>query len=159
MPTPLAKLGLKCTMSLNGGSFASPTWTEVKCVSDFALKAAWDKGEANSRETRIKLALKTMLDLGFTGKLRSTNSGDTNYATIYAALLTDTALDLMILNGPSTQNGVTGFRVSCQVFSANEDQGLGVVVYDEIEFAPTPNADGNYSSVLVTSGSPVFTQF
>lgn len=159
MPTPLAKLGLKCTMSLNGGSFASPTWTEVKSVSDFALKAAWDKGEANSRETRIKLALKTMLDLGFTGKLRSANSNDASYATIYAALLTDAMLDLMILNGPASQNGVTGFRVSCQVFSANEDQGLGVVVYDEIEFAPCPNADGNYSSVLVTGGAPVFTSF
>lgn len=159
MPSPVAKLGIKCKALRNTASYASPTWSPINCISEFSVEAAWDEGEANSRETRIKLAMKTMLALGFTGKLRASNVNDANYTVIIAALLTDTALDLMILNGDETTNGVTGFRVSCQVFSANEDQGTGVVVYDEVRFKPTPNADSNYSSVLVASGAAAFTAF
>lgn len=154
-----AKLGLKCKLYLNTASFGSPTWTAVACVSDFALNAKWDAGEASTRESRMKLWLKTLLDLGFTGKLRASDTGDTSYTTISAALLTDAALDIMVLNGDKTTTGVWGFRAACQVHSANEDQGLGAVVFDDIEFKPAPNTDGNYSSALVTAGAPVFTAF
>jgi hypothetical protein len=159
MPSPAAKLGIKCKFYRNTASYASPTWVAVTCISDASLEAAWDEGEANTRETRIKLAMKTMLALGFTAKLRASDVNDAAYTAIIAALLTDASLDLMILNGLETTTGVTGFRVACQVFSANEDQGLGAVVYDEVRFKPTPNVDSNYSSVLVTAGAAVYTAF
>lgn len=159
MSTPAAKLGLKCKLYLNGGTFGSPTWAAVNCISDFSLAAKWDAGEASTRESRMKLWLKTMLDLGFSGKLRSSNINDTSYTTIAAALLTDATLDILVLNGDKVDTGAWGFRCGVQVHSANEDQGLGAVVFDEIEFKPAPNTDGNYSSALVTAGAAVFTAF
>ncbi len=154
-----AKLGLKCSLLLNTASFASPTWAAVTCISDFAMNAKWDAGEASTRASRMKLWLKTMLDLGFSGKLRASDTGDTSYTTIAAALLTDATVDILVLNGTQTQTGSWGFRAACQVHSANEDQGLGAVVFDDVEFRPAPNADGNHSSALVTAGAPVFTAF
>jgi hypothetical protein len=159
MSSAAAKLGLKCKLYLNTGTYGSPTWSAVNCVSDFTLSAKWDAGEASTRESRMKLWLKTMLDLGFQAKLRNSNSGDTSYTTIAAALLTDATVDLLVLNADDTTNGAWGFRAACQVHSGNEDQGLGAVVFDDIEFKPAPNTDGNYSSALVANGAAVFTAF
>lgn len=157
MASAAAKLGLKCVAYLNSASYATPTWTAVVAVSDWKVSAPWDEGDASTRESRLKLALKTLLGLEISGKLRNSNSGDNNYTTIMAALVTDAQLDMMILNGNENTNGVSGFRASFQVFDGSEDQGLGAVVFDEIKLKPTPNADSNYNSVLVTAGAAVFT--
>ena len=154
-----AKIAIKAKLYRNTGTYGSPTWTELTCISDCSLEAAWDEGEASTRETRMKLALKTMLALGVTCKLRASDSGDAGYTAIIAASVADTQIDILILNGSSTSSSATGFRFTSQVFSANEDQGLGQVVFDEVKFKPTPNSDGNYNSALVTAGSPVFTAF
>jgi hypothetical protein len=129
----------------------------ITCISDFQVAPKWDEADANSRETRLKLAFKTLLGLEVSGKLRSSNVNDATYTTIIAAITGDTQLDLMILNGGSTTNGVTGFRASFQLFDATEDQGLGAVVYDQVVLKPTPNVDGNYNTVLVASGAAAFT--
>lgn len=156
MPSAGAKLGLKAVVYINTATFGSPTWSAVNSVSDLKLSAKWDEAEAATRESRVKLALKTMFGLEVSGKLRDSNSGDTNFLTVIAALLTDAQLDMMILDGGMAVNGVKGFRMAWQVFQGDQDQGLGAVIQNEVSFKPTPNADGNYSTVLVTTGAPVF---
>lgn len=156
MSTPTAKLGLKCKAYRNTNTFASPTWSAINCISDFQVAPKWDEAEASSRETRLKLALKTLLGLEITGKLRASDANDANYTAIVAAITGDQQLDLMILNGASTTDGVTGFRASFQLFDATEDQGLGSVVYDQVVLKPSPNTDGNYFTVLVGSGAPAY---
>ncbi len=157
MASAAAKLGVQCSLYLNTATFGSPTWTKIICVSDFTVTVKWDSAEASTRESRMKLFLKTMMEVGFAGKLRTSDSGDANFTTIYAALLTDETLDILVLNGDKATTGVTGFRASCQLHQANEDQGLGAVVFEDIEFKPAPNTDGNFASALVTAGAPVFT--
>lgn len=152
-----AKIGILAVAYLNTNSYATPTWLAITSISDWKVGAKWDEGDASTRLSRLKLALKTQLGLEISGKLRSANSGDASYSTILAALVTDAQLDMMILNGPSATNGVSGFRADFQVFDGSEDQGLSAVVFDEVTLRPSPNTDGNYNSVLVASSAPVFT--
>lgn len=99
-----------------------------------------------------------MLALEITGKLRSSNTGDTTYTTLKTAFVSDATVDLMILDAAKDQTGATGFRAAFQLFDASQDQGLSVgAVYDEVTFKPAPNTDGNYTTVLITGGAPVFT--
>jgi len=154
MPTK-TQLGVLSKLYVNTATFGTPTWSEVPLVGDCALSAEWDWAEALTRFSRMKLGAKTMLGADVKAKLR-TDLTDANYTTILNALFTDGIVDIMVLNGSSSTNGVRGVRFESQVISGNEDQGTGVVVFDEVTFKPalTGNAP---QSVLVTSGAPVFT--
>lgn len=150
-----AKLGIKCKLYYNTASFVTPTWVEITCVSDFTQSVEWDVAEVLSRLTRIKQGVKTMLGLSWSGKLKVSDT-DAAYQAIMASLVSDGALDVMVLNGDKTATGSIGYRCDVQVNSATEDQGTGVVLYDEIKFTPTPT-NNQPASVLVTAGAPVFT--
>ncbi len=129
------KIGILARAYRNTGSYNSPAWTAMNGFSDLSVNPAWDKADASTRESRVKGGLKTMVDIAITGKYRVSNT-DGNYLALFGAANDDTVLDLLILNGPLDQEGVRGYRMDAQVYSANEDQGLGVALYDEFSFSP-----------------------
>lgn len=142
-------------LNTNSGNFNTPTWTAVPQFSDLNVEAAWDAADANTRESRMKLQAKTLLGAAVSGKLKF-DLTDANIATIMAALLSDNVVDVMCLNGPSNTNGAIGYRFEAQVHQANEDQSLGVAIYEDIKFVPYPTANAK-QSVKVTAASPVYT--
>ena len=157
---PAKKLGILARIYRNtSGNYASPTWTAMNGFSDAALRAAWDKADFSSRESRVKGGVKTQLDLGFTGKYKVSNT-DANYLALWGASFDDSVLDLLILNGPIEDEGVRGVRYDAQIYSAGEDQGLGVALYDEFTIDPyifdnepciaVVGAGGGASSVVYT---------
>lgn len=151
------RLGRDAVLYLNTASFGSPAWSAVANVSDLAVEAAWNEAEAATRESKVVMAAKTQLPLAVTCKLKF-DLTDTSTGTILDALVSDSVVDVMVLNTPSTVNGGRGYRFEAQVFDGSEDQGLGVAVYDAIKFKPYPN--GNLpASAKVASGAPVFTTF
>lgn len=151
-----AYLGRNAKFYLNTGSYGSPTWSEVPNISDLTLNRAWDEGDASTRESAMKQAVKTLLDAAVSGKLKFT-IGDSNTTTILDALDSPTTtIDIMCLNGPQTTNGMKGVRYPAQVTQGNEDQGLGVVLYEDIKFMPTPTANPP-CTVKVVGSAPVFT--
>jgi len=150
-----ARLGIESVLYLNGGTYGSPTWGALTFINDLTVNNQWDKADANSRASRIKQAVKTLLGLSWTGTILVPGETDADYTTIINAMNADTVLDIMVLNGPNTENGVRGYRCDVQVTNATEDQGGGAVLYDQIEFMPTPSTNPP-KSVLVTSGAPVF---
>lgn len=154
MPTGV-RLGRDAVFYLNTATFGSPTWTAIPQISDLAVTAEWDEVEASTRESKMKLKAKTLLGAEVGAKLKAV-PGDTNLGTIIAALFSDAVVDIMVLNGAKDSNGCYGFRFEAQVHSANEDQGLGAAIFDDIKFKPYPTTNAKHS-VLVTTGAPVFT--
>lgn len=152
-----AKLAIKCATYVNSGNFASPTWSEVTCIENWSVNPGWQNAEIKSRATRMILNAKTLMGLTVTGRVLASDSGDANYTAIIAALVNDDTLDVMVLNGSNTTNGVTGYRFEAQVHGGTEDQNPDVVVYDEIELRPAFTGN-NPQSVVVTSGAPVYTE-
>lgn len=149
---PIRK-GITCKFYRNTASYGTPTWAEVHEVSDWKENLDWQKAAAGSRLTRVGQSVKTQLDLSWTGTLK--DDGGTNAEAIKDALLTDQVLDVLILNGPITENGVRGYRTDVQVFSGSNSQGLTEVVYPEIMIAPTPSANAP-KAVKITSGAPTY---
>lgn len=154
----MPRRGIDCVAYLNTSTYGSPTWTPCDFINDFNMTNADDFADANSRASAIKKGVKTRKDLSFSGTLLSPGATNTAYDNIIAALNSSGVLDFMILNGPSTENGVTGWRADFQVTQGNQDQGSEAVLYDEIEIKPYPSANP-VKTVLVVSGAPVFTTF
>lgn len=154
MATPV-RLGRDAVFYLNTNTFSTPTWVAVPQFSDLTVTAEWDQAEASTRESKMKLQAKTLLGAEVGGKLKF-DLTDTSIGTIMDALLSDSVVDVMVLNGGSTTNGVRGFRFEGQVHAANEDQGLGVAIFEDLKIKPYPTANAK-QSVKVTTGAPVFT--
>jgi hypothetical protein len=152
MPVPL--LGIDCKAYLNTGVYATPVWEEVDCISDWSLTPGWAEGDASSRASPVQLTAKTQMTLEIGGKIQASLDG-VSYLALNQAALSRTPLDMMILNGPKTQTGVTGFRADWHVFGGGQDQGLGAVLYDSVTLKPAASANiPKY--VTVTAGAPVF---
>jgi len=111
----MAKIGIKCVLYRNTGTNGSPSWSAVTVIADLTANTTWDKGPADSRSSRIKKSVKTMLGLTFSGTMKKTPD-DANYEAFMNAIIADSVLDLLILDGPSTTNGVRGWRIDVQIF-------------------------------------------
>lgn len=150
------KLGRNAKFYLNTGTFGSPTWAEVPQISDLTMTRAWDSAEAATRESAVKMGVKTLVDLAVSGKFKFV-IGDTNLTAILDALNSPAStVDIMVLNASQTTSGAYGVRYECQVMEGNEDQGLGAAIFDELKFMPTPTTNAP-CTVKVVAGAPVFT--
>lgn len=150
----MAKTGIKCKLYLNTATYGSPTWTEINFISDLSVNAVWDEVDGSVRGSRVKASAKSLLGLELAGKIRASDS-DANYTTIIEAMLSDGALDLMVLNGAKDANGTRGYRADFNVFGASEDQSMGVVVFNDITLKPSISTHLPHA-VVVTAGAPVF---
>lgn len=147
-----SKIAIKAHLCRNTATYGSPTWANCTSVLDAAKNLAWDKGDASSRASRIKLYAKTMAELEVTAKVKICDGAD--YAALYSASLLDTALDMLVLDGPHTVQGSQGVRAHFQVFTANQDQTATNVLYDEFSLSPTP-ADNLPMYALVGEGGAI----
>lgn len=148
-------LGPNAKLYRNAGSYGSPSWTVIGLVSDLSSKGNWDMGEGSTRLSRAKLYAKTMLDIEITGKIRE-DLTDAGYAALAAQLNSDTPIDLLVLDGPSTTNGQRGYRADWHVSTNDQDQGLGTVIFDSFTLKPGIS-DNLPMRALVSGGGPVFT--
>lgn len=132
----MAKLGLNAKLYWrSAGSYESPTWTENTLISDLSQSAAWGEAEANARESRIEQAVKAMLGLEWTGKLKK-KPLDATYEAFMNAFLSDEVLDLLILDGDKDVEGNRGWRIDAQIFDASEDQSMTNALYEDIRIKP-----------------------
>lgn len=132
----MGKLGINAKVYYrSAGSHASPTFTAIGLFSDVAVNPTWDEGDASSRASRIKKAAKTQLGLEVTARLKK-KPLDAAYEAVMNALVSDDVLDILILDGDSETVGNRGWRFDAQVFSANEDQAMANVLYEDIVLKP-----------------------
>jgi hypothetical protein len=149
------KLAILAHLATNGGTYGSPTWANAASVLDAAMNLAWDPAEASSRASRLKMFAKAMADLEVTAKVKVSDAAD--YDTLYGASIGDTALDLLVLDGPYTVEGSLGFRVYFQVFTKNQDQAASNVIYDEFTLKPSPGANAPKTAEVGSGGSITYT--
>ena len=153
-------LGLNAVLYRNTGTYGSPTWVAVTCVSDLKVDPVYDTAEIPTRASKVKKFGKTLIGVTITGTLKSSLSGDAAYLAIYAAMVSQTTeLDLVVLNATSASNGAHGFRGPMFVTKGGEDQGVSAGIKTEVEFVPADPATSTdyFSSVLVPADAPVFT--
>lgn len=141
----------------SANTFASPTWSEITAMKDVARNDAWDVIEAPDRSTTVKAEAKSQRDISVTASMKK-KAGDAGVNAVLVALESQTGnIDIMVLDGAKETNGARGVRFEAVVTQGNEDQALTNALYLDLRFAPDAFSDNRFQSVLVTAGSPAFT--
>jgi hypothetical protein len=131
--------GVEAKVYQNGGTPTTPTWTAVDRVRSVTANQKWNRADSSARESRAVLQAKTQIALSGTIEVRATPA-DAGYDSFYSAscLPSESALDLMILDGPITQEGSRGVRAFMNL-DGGQNQGIGDVLYTTFDYDPAWN--------------------
>lgn len=150
-------IGIEASLYRNTGTYGSPTWAELMCVSDCAVNPAWDTAEALIRAARVKMRRKTLLGIEIPAKLLKTVTGDTGLIALQDAMNDDSEIDILALDKDTTTVGSRGWRFYTQVYQSNQSQNPGDLLYEDMIFAPTIPTDGNYPKHAEVTAGPALT--
>lgn len=145
----MADTGINCKAYYNSGTYGSPTWVELSIINDLQENSKTMTADSNSRATFINLKVGVSGDLSWTGTIK--RDGSAAHLVVYRAMKAKTVLDLLILDGPNTTNGVMGHRADCLVIDTSNNQGRSERLYDSIEIVPTDSTNLP-KHVLITGG-------
>ena len=139
--------GRDCTININTGTYASPTWAPVTVAKDVSVSRSVDKLEDNCRAAgAYKQYLPGLIDLSVDLEVCHRNT-DTNWVLIENAILNGTTLDIAILDNTSVAadmlvgTDAIGIRMVCNVFECENAQPLEDPLSDSYTFAPTADLD------------------
>lgn len=156
MPGPLGGLYRNTTQALadlnaTNTQFGNPTWTDQLVVKDVKPVYPWDKAEALSRETPLKLYAKTQMDLSFQVVVRA-DLGNADYiAWVNKAFSRQGTFDLLVLNHKITTPGALGVRGEFLVSMPEEPQEIGGTLYATFDLIPTRTVNALPKFAMVTS--------
>ena len=140
-------LGITSVAYVNLGSYDVPTFTPIQLIGDLSYNPSWNLGDVQQEPTNMTMEI--------TGRIRK-NMNNTPFLALRAAFLTTAIVDIMILDGPMTLNGVDGIRNEFKVSVFSEDQALQNVVFKDFTLVPCIT-DRKPQSVIVNAGAPDFT--
>jgi hypothetical protein len=135
-----ANYGWKCNLSGNGGTTGTPTWAEILIVADTKLAPSFSENVIPTREGKgLELSEPNLLKIEVTGKMR-VEYADADYVKWDTAFATKGELDLLVLNGPPTVNGVTGYRLAFKLHKFEESQGNEEILMKDFVLKPCLSA-------------------
>lgn len=135
------KLGKNATISRNTGTYGSPTWVEITNVGDLELT-----GDKIAEEVTVRgdggfvLEAGTLKQVGVAFDMRH-DPADDCWTALHASFLSNTSIEILVLNGPSATAGSQGFRMTVECFKFAKKQGLKGAQRDDVELRPTVSAN------------------
>jgi hypothetical protein len=152
---PAARMGLAGSLNRNTATYGSPTWTEITLTRDVQENLTWDEADVTDRASRVRRYAKTLLDADFTVTVRN-DLTDAGYDALLTAMYSPTAaLDLLILDGPTTEVGAQGIRADFQVMSGSQSQALADGLFRE--FRLRVSIDTNPPKIAEVTGTATIT--
>lgn len=142
----------------NAGTYGSPTWTAITLVRNVSTSAKWNRGDSSIRGTRAVLQEKTQVAVSGSIECRA-DPADAGYQALFDAAVgsSTAALDLLILNGPVSQEGAKGVRAHMNL-DFEEDHNVDGVIYTRFAFDPAWHSAGYPSYVeMGAASSPTIT--
>lgn len=124
-----ARASLDCQLLRNTGTYASPTWVEVKNCRNPGVPKGKTMAEVTSRRHGgFKAFLGTLKEFGLEFEM-NTDDADTHYAAFEASYWSGTVLDLLVLRPPNTDGDRKGVRMQmeCETFDEKQDQESQVI--------------------------------
>ena len=136
------RLGLDAKLYRNAGSFAVPTWTEVKNVRDLTLNLEAGEADVTTRANAgWRATVATLKDASVEFEM-VWDSADPDFAAYRDAFLNTTAIEVAVMDGDIVTSGSQGLRATCMVtkFSRNEalEEAITVSVTIKPTFAANP---------------------
>ncbi|MGH9174993.1 MAG: phage tail tube protein [Vicinamibacterales bacterium] len=136
------KLGLDAKLYRNSGSYASPTWAEVKNVKDVTLNLEAGEADVSTRGNggwRANIA--TLKDASLEFEM-VWDSADDDFTAVRTAFLANGAVEFAVLDGDILTAGSQGLRATMSItnFSRSEalEEAIGVSVTAKPTYAANP---------------------
>lgn len=151
------KTGIGCGLYRNTGSYATPTWTVQTEVQSVTPSSPWDWVEASSRASAAKLYGKSLVDIGYQVMMRADDLATDWEAFMAAHWSRTTVMDLLILNGLISVEGVRGVRAEFFCSLDTEPQEIAGSIISTFTLKPTMSTNGYPKSVIMgASSTPSF---
>lgn len=149
------KIAVLAKVYRNTGTYGSPTWTEIGLVRDGSISAKWNRSDASARQTKAVLQAKTQMAITGSLVVRA-DDADAGYQALFDASMavSDSAPDLLMLDGAITVEGAKGFRFHANL-DFEQDQSIGNVIYTTFALDPAWNTGGYPSYAEVGASSTV----
>ena len=132
-----AKFGMDAKLYRNGGSYESPTWTEMKNVRDVTLNVEKGEADVTTRGNNGWEALKATLKKGSVEFEMIDDSADADFTAIQQAFFGDTAIEFAVMNGDITTSGSQGLRATMDVFNFSRNEPLTEALTVSVTVKPT----------------------
>jgi hypothetical protein len=141
--TRTVRIGLDGFLYRNTGSYASPTWSEMKHVKDLSIAAEVNEVEASDRDSVFALIEKGLIQFTVEFGYRYAD-GDAEWEALITELLSrGVGAEFAIMDGDITDTGEKGWRMTAHVMAANQSQELESAYTMDITLKPCANSDGN----------------
>jgi len=120
----MAKLGLNAKLYRNTGTYASPTWSELKNVRDLSNNDSMEEADTTTRGsggfTEQEPTLRAVeLEFDMVNK-----PGDTDLTAMRTAYINRQEVELAVMDGDITTSGSTGVRATFKIFEFGRNQDL-----------------------------------
>jgi hypothetical protein len=135
--TPAPVVGKDCKLYLNGGTRATPTWTEVKSAINVSANLGKGEADVSARYSSWKLSKGALKELEISFTYRHKIGADTVFDTLLSAYLNGTPKEFAVMDAAITESGAQGPRAFCEVMSLNLTQELESSQEYEVTLKPT----------------------
>lgn len=127
-----------CRCYRNTGTYASPTWAELKQIKDLAWPLSMGESDVSARWSKFRFSEPTLIGIELTFGYQYTNAADTDFAALLAAALGRTALELAIADGDITVPGVAYLRAGFKLFGFDNQEPLEGTKLADLTLKPCP---------------------
>lgn len=131
------RLGMDAKIYRNGGSYASPTWTEIANVKDVTLNL--EKGEADVT-TRAnngwRATVGTLKDASIEFQM-VWDTEDAGFDAIRQAFFDNTPIEFAVMDGLITDPDSEGLRATCAILNFTRNEALEEAIMVDVTIKPT----------------------
>jgi TP901-1 family phage major tail protein len=120
----MIKLGMEAKLYRNGGTQASPTWTEIQNVKDLTLNLEAGEADVTTRGNAGWRATVATLKDGSIEFDMVWDTEDANFTAIKDAFFNGTNIDLAVMDGDIMQTGTQGLRAEFNITSFSRSEPL-----------------------------------
>lgn len=131
------KLGLDGKLYRNTGTYATPTWNEIKNVRDVTLNLETAEADVTTRGNNGWRATVATLKDGSVEFEMVWDSADDDFSAIRDAFLNKTAVELAVMDGDITVTGNQGLRASFMVTKFSRNEPLEEAITVSVTVKPT----------------------
>jgi hypothetical protein len=139
----------------DGGTYGSPTWTELNKVKDVSLNLTKETADSTVRSSGgFREYVDGLKDVNVSFKMLWDNAAD-GYDELLAAYENNTAVEILCVDGatpPPSGESIKGVRMTTMVANFTRDETLGEVMWADVELRPVSNA--NSAPAIYTESTP-----
>jgi hypothetical protein len=131
------KIGMNAKLYWNSGTYASPVWEEVTNAKDVTLGGETGQADVTTRGNNgWRATVATLRDATIDFEM-VWDTEDANFEAFRDAWLTNTAIEVLALDGDKDVAGHEGLRATCMVVNFSRGEPLEEAITVSVSVKPT----------------------